>query len=165
MKNPSDMKVTGEVNFFNCLQIFHEYVQKVMGQSIPQEGLYDVEKEIVRITPLTTVLHINAVRFPSPRGIVSVARKEIDDYWGETNVRDVVLPADLLKNMSGSDIAKRRATYVVVLRLHTEGLLNASNEPSVMDVNRCRAACTTFFSESACKYSHKYPAPPSAPKV
>jgi hypothetical protein len=160
IRSPSDTQLTGEVNFFNCLQIFYEYVQRVMKQSCSPEVLYDVEKEIVCIAPLATVLHVNAVSFPSPRGIVTVVKEDIDDYWGETDVRDVVLPADLLSKMSGFDIAKRRAVYVVVLRLHAEGFLNRSNEASVVALNGCLAACPSFFSESACKYTHKYPSRP-----
>ena len=162
LHNPLNMRPTGEVNFFNCLLIFYDYVQGVMKQSFSTEVLYDVEEEIVCIDPPTSVQHINGVSFPTPRGVVKILKNDIDDFWGETDVRDVVLPAELLEKMTGFKIATRRAVYVVVLRLHAEGLLNQSNEPSVMALNGCLAACPAFFSESACKYTHKYP---SAPKV
>jgi hypothetical protein len=57
----------GEVNFFNCLQIFYEYVQKVMKQSFDPSCLYDVSEEVITTIPYEVRRCIRAVVYPSPQ--------------------------------------------------------------------------------------------------
>jgi len=96
----------GQVNFFNCLQILYEYTQVVMKQSFdPEACLY----EIRRGTAPTDVKVVEAVRYPSPQGMITIRKEQIDAFWKGLSVEDVVTPAERLRNMKTWDFEKRRA--------------------------------------------------------
>ena len=83
---------SGEVNFFNCMSIFYEYVAKVMKQSFDPEVLFEVVKEVVRQLPQDVTTYMVSIMYPTPAGIQMLTSDDVDAYWGNTNVRDVVLP-------------------------------------------------------------------------
>ena len=147
---------SGLVTFFNCLQIFYEYVQKVMKQSFHPDCLFDIEEEIIRSIPEEVKKYLISIAYPTPNGIEILSNDVIDTFWGKTEIKDVVLPAILLKNMTSKDIMKRRAVYVVIVKLHELNLLNSSNEPTVEALNKCILVCPALVMESQVKITHRY---------
>ena len=147
---------SGEVNFFNCMSIFYEYVAKVMKQSFDPEVLFKVVEEVVRQLPQDITTYMVSIMYPTPSGAQMLSSDDVDAFWGNTNVRDVVLPAFLLKKMRVCEIAKRRAIYVLVVRLSEGGLLDNSNEPSVQALNRCKSACPVLTMTNRIKLTDKF---------
>ena len=157
--NSSSMTIlpnSGAVNLFNCIQIFYEFVQRVMKQSFNPEFLFDIEEVIIREIPDEKVSYLISVLYPTPNGIQLLSNENINLFWGDTKIEDVVVPPVLLKNMTNRDIFKRRAVYVVVINLHKLNLLDSSNEPTVEALDKCHLACPPFLMENKMKLSHKY---------
>ena len=147
---------SGEVNFFNCMSIFYEYVAKVMKQSFDPDVLFEVVEEVVRQLPQDITTYMVSIMYPTPSGPLTLSSDDVDAFWGNTNVRDVVLPAFLLKKMRGCEIAKRRAIYVIVVRLSEGGLLDNANEPSVQALNGCKSACPVLTVTNRIKLTNKF---------
>lgn len=147
---------SGEVNFFNCMSIFYDYVAKVMRQSFDPEALFEVEEQVVRQLPQDITTYLVSIAYPTPSGVSVLSSDDVDAYWGSTHVRDVVLPAFLLKKMSGPEIAKRRAIYVLVVRMSKAGLLDCANEPTAHALSGCKSACPALQMRDRIKLSDRF---------
>ena len=144
------------MNFFNCLPILFEYTSAVMKQSVTPDQIFDIrERTLSLVRPVQKRLLVS-VLFPSPQGVILVESDEVDAFWGAESVSDVVLPASLLSKLSKEDIAKRRACYVAVVRLHERGLLSASNEPTTLARNSCALKCPAFEVQDTMRLKHRY---------
>ena len=156
--SPDGSKVrTGEVNFFNCLPILYEYISAVMKQSVSPDQIFDIKEEIISSTFNSTVRrHVVSILYPSPDGLIIIEDDEINAFWGDESVSDVVLPAEQLSNMTALNIAKRRAGYVAVVRLCENGLLNACNEPTQNALDNCHEKCPAFAVTDSFKLKHRY---------
>ena len=154
--NQNLIESSGLVTFFNCLQIFYEYIQKVMKQSFNPECVFDIEEELIRSIPEEVKKYFVSVAYPTPSGIEVLNNDVIDLFWGKTEIKDVVLPVILLKNITPKEIMKRRAVYVVIIKLHELNLLNSSNEPTVDALNKCHLSCPPLVMEAQVKITHKY---------
>jgi hypothetical protein len=147
---------SGEVNFLNCLPILYGYISKVMKQSVSPHEIFDFKEEPMSSLNSTVRRHIVCVLYPSPQGVIFVDDDEINAFWGDESVSDVVLPAELLFNMKPEEIAKRRAGYVAVVRLHQNNLLNSCNEPTAYALNNCIQVCPPFAVKDNFRLKHRY---------
>ena len=137
---------TNQVNFFNCIQIFYEYVQRVMKQSLePEYHLYRTKEEIVCTFPLETKRTIVSVSYPTPTGIKAVQSNEVEKFWSGYKVEDIVSPKDRLKNMDAWDLTKRRFVYVVVIKMHQQNLLTSYNQPTPDALATTRLVCPPYI--------------------
>lgn len=152
----TDDDCTGEVNFFNCLTIFYKFVQRVLGQSIDPEALLELSEEIVCSFPFESRTVLLAVTYPTTSGYKQLDRDEIDSFWGPYAVEDVVQPKERYLKMKTVDREKRRAVYVVVLRLHELGLLTASNEPTSVALQDTKRVCQTLPLPTKLNLKNKY---------
>jgi hypothetical protein len=136
----------GEVNFFNCLNIFYSYVQAVMKQSVvPEEHLLTYREEITCEFLHSVATTLISVSYPSPEGVCVVTSQVVDDFWGNVKVSDVVVPADRMQKLSNADIEKRKMVYVAVILLHRGGLLDAANAASARAVSETKNACKAYL--------------------
>ena len=127
-----------------------------MKQSFNPDCLFEIEEQIIRSVPEEIKKYLISVAYPTPNGIEILSNDVIDSFWGKTEIKDVVLPAILLKNMTPKDIMKRRAVYVVIVKLHELKLLKSSNEPTVEALNKCVLACPALVTEGQVNITHKY---------
>ena len=145
----------GVVDFFNCLSIFMEYCQTVMKQNFSTANLYEIDEIIISEIPEIVKKYLFTVIFPTPEGIMAVTNDEIDAFWGEIEFKDLIQP-ELLKKYNALEIAKRRAVYVVVLKLHELNLLDSTNEATVRAKIECKKNCPPFLAENKITLTHRY---------
>ena len=138
------------------MSIFYEYVAKVMRQSFDPEVLFEVEEQVVRQLPQDITTYLVSIVYPTPSGVSVLSSDDVDAYWGSTRVRDVVLPAFLLKKMSGPEIAKRRAIYVLVVHMSKAELLDCANEPTAHALSVCKSACPALQMRNRIKLSDRF---------
>lgn len=155
----------GEVNFFNCLSIFFKYTQRVLKQSFDPDSLFRWRREVVRELPYEERWTLVSVSYPSPTGFCTVSNADVDDFWQGYKVEDVVLPVERYKKLSGQDRDKRRAVYVVVVQLHSLGLLTASNDPSPHALSSCRNACAAMILDNKLNLKNRFASDLLAPTV
>ena len=127
-----------------------------MKQSFHPDCLFDIEEEIMRSIPDEVKKYLISVAYPTPNGIEILSNDVIDTFWGKTEIKDVVLPAILLKNMTSKDIMKRRAVYVVIVKLHELNLLDSTNEATVRAKIECKKNCPPFLAENKITLTHRY---------
>jgi hypothetical protein len=144
----SSSDLSGEVNFFNCVQIFHEYAHRTMRQTFKPAELFDMRCEILSQAPIVSRYVLLAIRVPTPSGWQSIAVDEIDQFWQGYKVEDVVRPLSNLTQLSNVEILKRRAIFTAVVKLHHHGLLNSCNEPSEVALQKTALACPAIPTES-----------------
>ena len=137
---------SNQVNFFNCLTILYEYIQGVMRQSFnPEKSIYSIKEEVVSRKPLEIRKTIESVSYPSPTGVRTITRNEVDSFWRGRDVSEVVVPADRLRNLRMLDIEKRRFVYYVVIILHREQLLLPNNRPTPVAKTETKHRCAAYI--------------------
>lgn len=94
-----------------------------MGQSFNPEDLFTYTEEEavlyfswlaflfqVCLYPRQTRKVVTAVKYPTPDGFVSVTAEDMNNYWGEVSLEDVLDP-ERCKNLKAEDKSKRRALF------------------------------------------------------
>eukprot|EP00448_Togula_jolla_P008459 CAMPEP_0170612418 /NCGR_PEP_ID=MMETSP0224-20130122/23714_1 /TAXON_ID=285029 /ORGANISM="Togula jolla, Strain CCCM 725" /LENGTH=815 /DNA_ID=CAMNT_0010937923 /DNA_START=35 /DNA_END=2482 /DNA_ORIENTATION=+ len=140
---PSGGGLGAELNFFNCLQIVYEYCSKTMGQSFDPEDLFMYATEVVCDYPRQVRRYISQVSYPSPMGLLCVTLQEANQHWGDVELEDLLDP-DRCKNLDAESKMKRHILYVVAIRMHRQGLLDASNQPTVHALSATKLACPAY---------------------
>ena len=148
---------SGEVNFFNCLSIFYKYVQRTTKQSFNPDCLFEWTKEIVRDFPYEDQMILTAVHFPTKTGYQVLSHEEMDKFWEGYKVEDVVIPKERYAKLTAADKEKRRAVYVLVVKLHQLNLLTASNEPTADALNEIKHSCATLPMVNKLTIKNKFP--------
>ncbi|CAE8647706.1 unnamed protein product, partial [Polarella glacialis] len=119
------------VHFFNGLEIVYDWCQRVMGQSMQKEDL-------LRRASAELGGGLLEVRFPSAdEGFQTVSLAEVDQYWGQVRVEDVVEPGRC-RNLSRADKEHRRALFVAAVKLRSVGYVDGRNEPSAVQLLRAK---------------------------
>ena len=147
--------LSGEVNFFNCISIFYEYVQVVMQQSFdPESTLFDIQTE--QITSTEERRTVLAVRYPSPVGEQVLPIAAVNLFWAGCAVEDVVTPADRLRNLDTWDREKRRAAYIAVVGMRGAGWLTDENKPSARARAETKLVCPVLVQATKISLKNKF---------
>ena len=112
----------GEVNVFNCKQIFNQYCSMVLGCSVsPKTALYKYIRNDSRKI-------LSSIRFPTPNGWQSKTAANCGSFWqGEDMQR--VFQAERVKKKSASEMEEMAFVYFIVVELHEKGHLDRNNRP------------------------------------
>jgi hypothetical protein len=115
--------ITGEVNVFNCKQIFNEYCSITLGASIkPSKDLYQYSSAPGQQKRLSKI------RFPTPNGWCIMSEDDYRVFWHNVEL-DKVFPAERTKKKSASDKEEMAFVYMVTVHLRESGLLDCHNVP------------------------------------
>jgi Helicase conserved C-terminal domain len=114
----------GEVNVYNCKQIFNQYCSIVLGASVqPKKMLYKFQ-----LLPNGRKMLSN-IRYPSPDGWQHVSYDEdFLPFWRQTDPTSN-FTAERTKRKSTSDMEEMSFVYIVVVQLREQGYLNSHNQP------------------------------------
>ncbi|CAB9506341.1 Dicer-like protein [Seminavis robusta] len=122
--NPS-ADSTGEVNVYNCKEIFNRYCSVMLGTPVqPKKILYKYTvKEDGR-------KFLSKVRFPSPHGWQHLTYdNHYILFWGRANL-DNFFSADRTKRKTVSEKEEMTFVYIVVVTLREKGYLDCHNKPN-----------------------------------
>ncbi|CAL1138448.1 unnamed protein product [Cladocopium goreaui] len=144
-----------EVNFFNCLQIVYEYCAKTMGQSFNPDDLFTYSEEQVCVYPPQSRRVVTEMKYPSPVGFVTVTAKEVNDYWGDVKLEEILDP-DRCKNLKQEDKTKRRHLFVVAVHMHRNQLLDDKNQPTAAALASTKLACPAMNLKPGIKMKSTY---------
>ena len=123
----------------------------------------------VCVYPPQTRKVVTEVKYPTPEGFVSLTAQDVNNYWGEVSLEDVLDP-ERCKKLKAEDKSKRRALYaplfqsiilmcfkvfqgfpkvsrpyeVVVVHMHRNGLLDEKNQPTAAAQSGTKLACPAF---------------------
>lgn len=154
-----------EVNFFNCLQIVYEYCAKTMGQSFNPDDLFTYSEELVCVYPRQSRRVVTEMKYPSPLGFVTVTAQEVNDYWADVKLEEILDP-DRCKNLKHEDKTKRRHLFVVAVHMHRNQLLDDKNQPTAAALASTKLACPAMNLKPGIKMKSTYTSSPSAaPRV
>jgi len=127
----------GEVNVFNCKQIFNQYCSVTLGTTIqPKKDLY----RYANLPGDRKVLSV--VRYPTPMGWQSKSSADYQEFWRDINVEDVFSSAERVKRKSASDKEEMCFVYLVVVHLRQMGFLDAHNRPDRSMEFEARRCCS-----------------------
>lgn len=116
---------TGEINVFNCKQIFNQYCSMVLGASIqPKKMLYQFHRRSDGSKLLSRV------RYPSPNGWVSLSDQDFESFWGKTNFDQIFSPGERIKRKSSSEKQEMCFVYMIAVHLREDGYLDSHNRPN-----------------------------------
>jgi endoribonuclease Dicer len=112
----------GEVNVFNCKQIFNQYCSMVLGKSVsPKTALYKYIRNDSRKM-------LSFVRFPTPNGWQHKTAADCSSFWqGEDMQR--VFQAERVKKKSASEMEEMAFVYFIVVELREKGHIDRNNRP------------------------------------
>ena len=113
----------GEVNVYNCKQIFNQYCSIALGASIqPKKVLYKYQWDGDRKI-------LSMIRFPTPHGWQSIDERHYMSFWNGVNMEEV-FHEDRVKRKSASEKEEMSFVYIVVVDLRERGYLNNHNKPN-----------------------------------
>jgi endoribonuclease Dicer len=117
----TDANDEGEVNVFNCKQIFNQYCSMSLGASIqPKKTLYKYESTGGRKV-------LSMVRYPSPHGWVTLSYGDFKSFWGNTDFEPIFC-AQRVKRKTTSEKEEMCFVYKVVVQLREDKYLNSHNK-------------------------------------
>jgi hypothetical protein len=126
---------SGEVNVFNCKQIFFQYCSIVLCASIsPEEHLY----EFTTMDDGTRLL--SRIRYPTSRGWMYVDVTECKEFWSGINM-GIIFNSERSKNKTQHDKHEMQFVYVVVIKLRMGNLLDIHNMPNNLNFTEVRENC------------------------
>lgn len=130
----------GLVNIYNCVEIFHTYCSRVLGQSLnlAKSGILVYRIEKIRSVLGEVRKHLTRVRYPCPEGYFDVRLEDVDAHWGDHGVNDAIVPGRPLKTAADKEL--HRFVYTVVVKMHAAGYLMADNQPSARAIAETKAA-------------------------
>ena len=112
----------GEVNVFNCKQIFNQYCSMSLGASIqPKKILFKYEWTAGGRKVLSMV------RYPSPHGWVTLSYIDFKSFWGKTNF-DPIFCEQRVKRKTTLEKEEMCFVYMVVVQLREDKFLNSHNK-------------------------------------
>jgi ERCC4-related helicase len=120
----------GQVNVYNCKQIFMNYCSKMLGQSISlEEVLYQYEN--VDNFQGSLRRRLCTIRYPSRTGWFYLTyNQHFVKFWGRMPQYQDVFVNDRIKNKSESEREEMCFVYFAVVLLRTFGLLDDHNKPN-----------------------------------
>jgi endoribonuclease Dicer len=126
---------SGEVNVFNCKQIFFRYCSIVLCASIsPEEHLY----EFTTMDDGTRLL--SRIRYPTSTCWIYVDVAECREFWAGVNM-DIIFQSERSKTKSQLDKHEMQCVYVVVVELRKRNLLDNHNMPNNLNSTEVRKNC------------------------
>ena len=125
----------GEVNVYNCKQIFNHYCSIVLGSTIQaKKVLYKYSNKQGDQKVLAEV------RFPTPDGWNYKTENDYKDFWAGVDMEDV-LDAERVNRKTVSEKEEMCFVYVVVVELRQRGLLGNNNQPNMSVHFETRRMC------------------------
>lgn len=113
----------GQVNVFNCKQIFNQYCSIMLGTSIqPKKVLYKYSNQ-----PGDRNI-LKSIRYPTPHGWHKLSAEDFQIFWGGVDF-DEVFSAERSKRKSASEKEEMAFVYLVAVELRKQGFLNRNNRP------------------------------------
>lgn len=154
--HPFRSSTGAEISIFNGLQLVYEYVAKTMGQSFrPEENILTFEGDKNRDYTEQGHKLLIRVSIPSPEGLLSIELNEVNLWWDDIRLEDIVDPSRI-KNWSSSDKELRRFMYVTAIRLSKQGLLDENNQPSALSLRRTRQVCEHWTTNPGVRIRVRY---------
>jgi ERCC4-related helicase len=135
---------TGEVNVFNCKQIFNQYCSITLGASIkPSQDLYQYSSAAGEKKRLAKI------RAPTPNGWFTMSEYDYRAFWKNVDL-DKVFPAERMKKKSASDLEEMAFVYMMTVELRENGLLDCHNQPnkSILFDTKRRCSLASDWSEA-----------------
>ena len=142
----------GEVNVYNCKQIFNTYCSIVLGASIqPNKILYKYSSDFNNTTfDTASPKFLSSIRFPTPYGWQSIRYTEYKSFWKGVNFDIDVFDNNRIqsKRKSSSDKEEMCFVYLVVIYLRQQKYLDDHNRPNpnVIQPNDVRRLCPNLMS-------------------
>eukprot|EP00930_Biecheleria_cincta_P041829 TRINITY_DN28740_c0_g1_i1.p1 TRINITY_DN28740_c0_g1~~TRINITY_DN28740_c0_g1_i1.p1 ORF type:complete len:731 (+),score=132.28 TRINITY_DN28740_c0_g1_i1:41-2233(+) len=137
------------INFFNGLEIMYHWCQQTLFQNFAPENLY-------HYAPEAQGGGLVGVRVPWPTGFTTVMADEIDRYWGEIKVQDII-EASCLRKYSPKDIERRKALFVIAVKMRKKGYLDNRNEPTGMSLALARSLCEVEARPATLRIRNTFP--------
>eukprot|EP00906_Rhabdomonas_costata_P003335 RCo005099 len=140
----------------NCLTLFYEYCQKVLGQSFkPEEELFAWGTQQVRAYPQEQSKKLRAIRYPSLEGWIIVTAATVAQCWEGRTLESVVDPTRL-KKLKGKEKEMRMFAYVAMLQMADRGLLDSHFKASPVAVQMVKHMCSSRHMDSQAKFKNSY---------
>eukprot|EP00929_Paragymnodinium_shiwhaense_P060647 TRINITY_DN30290_c0_g1_i1.p1 TRINITY_DN30290_c0_g1~~TRINITY_DN30290_c0_g1_i1.p1 ORF type:complete len:758 (-),score=131.82 TRINITY_DN30290_c0_g1_i1:157-2373(-) len=137
------------VHFFNCLEIVIDWCQQVLKQNFNFEDLFEY-------APEDEGGMLSGIKVPWPAGFKTVTCEEIDTHWGGVKMEDI-LDAGRLAKLVKKDRERRRALFVVAVRMRKAGVLDSNNNPTGMCLASARATCEVQARTPQIKMRNNFP--------
>jgi hypothetical protein len=120
----------GEVSFYNCKQIFNDYVSIALGRSVSTETvLYRYEEHDAS---LGSPHRLKAIRYPVPTGWIELTYNQHYRPWWGPDPPETIFVNDRLRHKSASEKEEMAFVYFVCVMMRTMGHLDKHNHPSAL---------------------------------
>ncbi|CAD7934438.1 unnamed protein product [Amoebophrya sp. A25] len=118
------------IDIHNCHKIVNEYIQKVLGQSLPEHVQFVTTMRTISEFPLERRKVLQHCLLPTPDGEVFITRDDVDKHWGSVSLADVLGIGQTLRKKSGQQQDKTRFVFVAAVQLAKLGYLDDCNKPT-----------------------------------
>ena len=126
---------TGEVNVFNCKQIFNQYCSGVLGTSLkPKSDLYHYSHAPGQQKQL------DKIRYPTPEGWRTLSENDYRSYWNGVDMTKI-FSSGRNKNKSASEKEEMAFVFIATVDLRKRGYLDSNNAPNASIKFNARRKC------------------------
>ena len=128
----------GQVNVFNCKQIFNTYCSMVLGETVkPKQDLFRYQYHKPGEPKI-----IERIRFPTPESWKEKNTKHFEEFWQDVNVEELFSGGDSgTKSKKTSEKEEMMFVYMVVVHLREQKYLNCHNRPDPIQQIQTRRCC------------------------
>lgn len=114
--------VGAEVSVYNCRDVVYAYCAKVWKEAFSADSMYEWSKEEEG--------ELLRVIYPTPDGLQSVTREDVECYWAGVNMQEVFDPVRC-KRYGRRDRDQMRFLFLLARRLREARHLDEHNQPTV----------------------------------
>lgn len=144
--HPYQHKSSGALlDIFNAINVVYEYIQKTMGSFDP-DSLWSIHPK---------TLAVERLRYPSPKGLLTINIADVTRVWGSTQVSDIV-DSEQIKRWTSLETEKRRFLFVAALDLVNKGYLDQRNNPTAICMQENRRVCPAYDSNPGFRFRNDY---------